>query len=92
MKSIKEVIKIQKWLVKNKFVIIDWKFSPNEFELSTHILVNKKKDCVFIQIEEDLSEGKEFNLELFKHHFYHIVERREIKIKKIKKSVSTEKK
>jgi hypothetical protein len=75
-----EIIKIQMWLAEKGFVILDWKYSPNEFQLSTHFLVNKKRDCVFISLEADLEEDLEFTFDRFLNNFNRVVEIRELEL------------
>ena len=75
-----EIIKIQMWLAEKGFVILDWKYLPNEFQLSTHFLVNKKRDCVFISLEADLEEDLEFTFDRFLNNFNRVVENRELEL------------
>ena len=75
-----EIIKIQMWLAEKGFVILDWKYLPNEFQLSTHFLVNKNRDCVFISLEADLEEDLEFTFDRFLNNFNRGVEIRELEL------------
>lgn len=76
----KEIIKIQQWLAEKGYIIIDWKYSQIELSLTTHFLVNKKNDCVFIALEEDLDDDIEFSLENFIRMFEYCVKNRELKL------------
>lgn len=60
-----EISRIQQWLSEKGYIIIDWNYKPNELSLTTHFLVNKKNDCVFICLEDDFEGETIFTLQNF---------------------------
>ena len=76
----KEIIRIQQWLAEKGYVIVDWNYSPNEYSLTTHFLVNKNNDCVFIALDEDLEGGRIFTLENFVRMVEYVIKSRELKL------------